>query len=75
MQIEVNREQLELLKFMVLHYEYDDDKEREVVEQLEFKLYEAEDKDSLRLKNMLLTVAKILWIGHQSGQIQIWVMK
>ena len=46
MQLELNREQLELLKFMVLHYEYDDDKEREVVEQLEFKLYEAEDKDS-----------------------------
>ena len=40
MKLEVNREQLELLKFMVLHYEYDDDKEREVVEQLEFKLYE-----------------------------------
>ncbi len=31
MQLELNREQLELLKFMVLHYEYDDDKEREVV--------------------------------------------
>ena len=53
MQLELNREQLELLKFMVLHYEYDDDKEREVVEQLEFKLYEIEDKDSLRLKNIL----------------------
>ena len=43
---------------MVLHYEYDDDKEREVVEQLEFKLYEAEDKDSLRLKNILKAQAK-----------------
>ena len=58
MQLELNREQLELLKFMVLHYEYDDDKEREVVEQLEFKLYEAEDKDSLRLKNILKAQAK-----------------
>ena len=31
MQIEVNREQLELLKFMVLHYEYDDDKVESIV--------------------------------------------
>ena len=30
-QIEVNREQLELLKFMKSHHEYDDDKEREVL--------------------------------------------
>ncbi len=58
MKLEINNKQLELLKFMVLHYEYDDDEEREVVEQLEFKLYEAEDKDSLRLKNILKAQAK-----------------
>ena len=58
MKLELNTEQLELLEFILSEFEYDDDKERDVVEQLEFKLYEAEEKDSLRLKNILKAQAK-----------------
>ena len=48
MQIEVNKEQLELLKYAVLWYECNDQEEERICEELEEKLYNAQENDLLR---------------------------
>ena len=48
MKIEVNKEQLELLKYAILWYECNDEQEERICEELEVKLYNAEETDLLR---------------------------
>ena len=48
MQIELNKEQLEFLKYAVLWYESNDEKEEEICQQLEAILYNAQEQDLLR---------------------------
>ena len=48
MQIELNKEQLEFLKYAVLWYESNDEKEEEICQQLEVILYNAQEQDLLR---------------------------
>tara|TARA_B100000963_G_scaffold284005_1_gene252724 strand:+ start:54 stop:227 length:174 start_codon:yes stop_codon:yes gene_type:complete len=48
MKIEVNKEQLELLKYAILWYECNDEQEERVCEELETKLYHAQEQDLLR---------------------------
>ena len=48
MKIEVNKEQLELLKYAILWYECNDKEEERVCEELEEKLYNAQENDLLR---------------------------
>ena len=48
MQIELNKEQLELLKYAVLWYECNDMEEERIIDELETKLYNAQEKDLLR---------------------------
>lgn len=48
MKIEVNKEQLEFLKYAVLWYESNDEKEEEICQQLEAILYNAQEQDLLR---------------------------
>jgi len=48
MKIEVNKEQLELLKYAILWYECNDENEERVCEELETKLYNAQEQDLLR---------------------------
>ena len=48
MQIEINKEQLELLKYAVLWYECNDQEEERICEELETKLYNAQEQDLLR---------------------------
>ena len=48
MQIELNKEQLELLKYAVLWYECNDMEEERIIDELEAKLYNAQEKDLLR---------------------------
>ena len=48
MQIEINKKQLELLKYAVLWYECNDKEEEELIEQLEVILYNAQEQDLLR---------------------------
>ena len=48
MQIEVNKEQLELLKYAILWYECNDEEEERICEELETKLYNAQEQDLLR---------------------------
>ena len=48
MQIELNREQLEFLKYAVLWYESNDEQEEQICQQLEAILYNAQEQDLLR---------------------------
>ena len=58
MKLEINKKQLELLQFMVLHFECDDDEEEELILQLEQNLNELGAKEALRLKNITKAQAK-----------------
>ena len=52
MKLEINKKQLELLQFMVLDFECDDDEEEELILQLEQNLNELGAKEALRLKSI-----------------------
>ena len=41
-------EQLEFLNFVVKNFEYQDDEERKIIEELEFKIFEAQEAVALR---------------------------
>ena len=49
MQIDFNKEQLELLKYAVLWYESNDSEEEEIVQQIEAKIYDAQEKQMMRV--------------------------
>ena len=53
MKLEINKKQLELLQFMVLHFECNDNEEKELIEQLEESLYDLEEKEALKLMGIL----------------------
>ena len=44
-----NNEQLEFLKFIVHDFEYNDDHERYMIEQIENKIYQAQENQALKL--------------------------
>ena len=48
MKIEVNKEQFEILKYAVLWYECNDKEEERIIDELETKLYNAQEQDLLR---------------------------
>ena len=48
MRLEVNKEQLELLKYAILWYECNDKEEERICEELEEKLYKTQEQDLLR---------------------------
>ena len=48
MNIEINKEQLELLKYAILWYECNDKVVERICEELETKLYNAQEQDLLR---------------------------
>ena len=47
--ITFNNEQLEFLKFIVQDFEYNDDHERHMIEQIENKIYQAQENQMLRV--------------------------
>ena len=49
MQIDFNKDQLELLKYAVLWYESNDSEEEEIVQQIEAKIYDAQENDMMRV--------------------------
>ena len=51
--LELTNEQLDLLKFIVQDFEYNDDKERDLINQIEAKIYDLKDLDFLRTINFL----------------------
>ena len=48
MKIEINKAQLELLKYAVLWYECNDEEEERIIDELETKLYNGQEQDLLR---------------------------
>ena len=47
--ITLNNEQLEFLKFIVQDFEYNDDHEKYMIEQIENHIYQAQENQALRI--------------------------
>ena len=45
MKLEVTKEQLELLEFMIQEFEYQDDEERALIEGIEAQIYDVKEED------------------------------
>ena len=58
MKLELNTEQLEFLSFILSEFEYNDYKERSLIEQIEAKVYDVREEDLLRAMNILKAQAK-----------------
>ena len=58
MKLELNTEQLELLEFILSEFEYEDDKERTLIEQIEVQIYNVREEDLLRVTKILKAQAK-----------------
>ena len=58
MKLELNTEQLEFLSFILSEFEYNDDKERSLIEQIEAKVYDGREEDIFRVMNILKAQAK-----------------
>ena len=58
MKLELNTEQLEFLSFILSEFEYNDDKERSLIEQIEAKVYDVREEDIFRAMNILKAQAK-----------------
>ena len=58
MKFELNTEQLEFLSFILSEFEYNDDKERSLIEQIEAKVYDVREEDIFRAMNILKAQAK-----------------
>ena len=56
--LELTNEQLDLLKFIVQDFEYNDDKERNLINQIEAKIYDLQEKELLRTMNILKAQSK-----------------
>ena len=59
MKLELNTEQLELLEFILSEFEYEDDKERTLIEQIEAQIYNVREEDLLRVTKILKAQAKL----------------
>ena len=58
MKLELNTEQLELLEFILSEFEYEDDKEKTLIEQIEAQIYNVREEDLLRVTKILKAQAK-----------------
>ena len=58
MKLELNTEQLELLEFILSEFEYEDDKERTLIAQIEAQIYNVREEDLLRVTKILKAQAK-----------------
>ena len=58
MKLELNTEQLELLEFILSEFEYENDKERTLIEQIEAQIYNVREEDLLRVTKILKAQAK-----------------
>ena len=58
MKLELNTEQLEFLSFILSQFEYNDDIERTLIEQIESKVYDVREEDIFRVMNILKAQAK-----------------
>ena len=58
MKLELNKEQLELLKFVGLNFETNDDEEEQILQAIEGKIYDLQEKEALKLVGILNAQAK-----------------
>ena len=58
MKLEFNKDQLELLKFVVLNFETNDDEEEQILQAIEGKIYDLQEKEALKLVGILNAQAK-----------------
>ena len=58
MKLELNKDQLELLKFVVLNFETNDDEEEQILQAIEEKIYDLQEKEALKLVGILNAQAK-----------------
>ncbi len=49
MKLELTTKQLDFLKFVIQDFEYNDNEERTMVEEIEAKIYDLQEKDILQL--------------------------
>ena len=57
-QLELTNEQLELFEFILSEFEYQDERERTLIEQIEAQIYDVKEQDLLRVMNILKAQAK-----------------
>ena len=58
MKLEVTKEQLELLEFLIQEFEYQDDEERSLIEGIQSQIYDVKEEDLLRVIGILKAQAK-----------------
>jgi hypothetical protein len=58
MKLEVTKEQLELLEFIIEDFEYQDDEERTLIEGIQSQIYDVKEEDLLRVIGILKAQAK-----------------
>ena len=58
MKLELNKDQLEILKFVVLNFETNDDEEEQILQAIEGKIYDLQEKEALKLVGILNAQAK-----------------
>ena len=58
MKLEVTKEQLELLEFIIEDFEYQDDEERSLIEGIQSQIYDVKEEDLLRVIGILKAQAK-----------------
>ena len=58
MKLELNKDQLELLKLVVLNFETNDDEEEQILQAIEGKIYDLQEKEALKLVGILNAQAK-----------------
>ena len=58
MKLELSKEQLELLEFIIEDFEYQDDEERSLIEGIQSQIYDVKEEDLLRVMNILKAQAK-----------------
>ena len=58
MKLEVTKEQLELLEFILEDFEYQDDEERSLIEGIQSQIYDVKEEDLLRVIGILKAQAK-----------------
>ena len=58
MKLDITKEQLELLEFILEDFEYQDDEDRTLIEGIQSQIYDVKEEDLLRVIGILKAQAK-----------------
>ena len=56
--LELSNKQLEFLKFVIQDFEYNDNEEKNMIDQIEAMIYELQEQDALRIIGAMKAQAK-----------------